>query len=256
MTKIAVGPAWASPFVWTKFTESALNIRHPAGCEVQWIFGTGWCPARRHTDLCEKALAWGADYIVFAGADQVYEPDLLERLMARHREGYEVISALVPARGYFAWNEGMRPFQPMAWRFKSVDPVNGKVPIRAYRGQALDPNMIEVIRPEDGPVQRVNFIGSGVLMFHRDHLLSLARPWFKENVDPITYQRHASMDCVFVWRLQQEAGANVWVDTTIQVKHLHPFEIDRTYSDRFADYMTPGVGPGDISRFQPVTGVA
>ena len=251
--KLAVGPAWASPFVWTRFTETALNIKHPEGVEVKWIFGKGWCPARRHTDLCEQALEWGADLICFAGADQVYAPDLLQRLVARHREGYEVVAALVPARGYFAWNEGMKPFQPMAWRFKAVQPVDGKVPARPYRGQALDGDMIEVIDPTKEDMQRVDFIGSGVLMFHRDHLLSLKRPWFQEQVDPVTYQRHASMDCMFVWRLAQEASARVWVDCTITVKHLHPFEIDDTFQTRFLDYMIPGAGPGDITKFLPLT---
>jgi hypothetical protein len=254
LVKIAVGPAWASPFVWTRFTETALNVRHPAGTEVNWIFGKGWCPARRHTDLCEKALSWGAEWICFAGCDQVYEPDFLERLYARTREGYEVISAMVPARGYFAWNAGMKPFSPMGWRFKEQKPdENGRVIVRSYRGQQIDGDMVELIQPEDGDVQRINFIGSGVLMFHRDHLMSLKRPWFTESVDPVTYTRHASMDCMFVWRLQAEAGANVWVDTTIQVKHIHPFEIDRTYSERFADYAIPGVGPSDITQFGPVT---
>ena len=257
--KLAIGSAWSSPFIWTRFTESALNLQQPPGYETKWFFGQGWCPARRHTDICERALEWGADLILFAGCDQVYDPDTLVRLVNRFNEGYEVVAALVPARGYFDWNREMRPFQPMAWRFKSQQPVNGRVVVRPYRGQALDADMIEVIRPEDGPIQRVNFIGSGVLLFHRDHLLSLQRPWFVENIDPVTYERHASMDCVFVWRLQTEASANVYVDTTIDVKHINAFLIDRTFSDRFADWATPGVGDPSITRFKsavPTTGQA
>lgn len=251
--KLAIGPAWASPFVWSRFTESALNLKHPEGYDVKWIFGQGWCPARRHTDLCEKALDWGADLICFAGADQVYPPDGLVRLVQRFQEGYEVISAMVPARGYFSWNKEMRPFQPMAWRFKPT-PIDerGRAKIRPYRGQKLDGDMVEVVVP-DGTVQPVDFIGSGFLLFHREHLLSLKRPWFTESVNPVTYQRWASMDTYFVWRLKMEALANVWVDTSIKITHLHPFAIDETFSERFSDWASPGVGDPDIARFEKVT---
>ncbi len=244
--KIACGPAWASPFVWTRFTETALNLRHPSGTTVKWIFGKGWCPARRHADLCEKALNWGADLIVFLGADQVYPDDLLERLISRFQQGYAVVSAPIPCRGYFEWNRGMKPFQPMAWRWTP------NVDTRKYRGQHLDPEMIEIV-PMTGEMERVNFIGSGVLMFPAQILSQLKRPWFKETIDPETFQRFANQDCVFVWRLQEELGMFCWVDTSIDdVKHIHPFEIDRSFQDRFDDWMTPeGGGDPSIIQFNP-----
>ena len=53
-------------------------------------------------------------------------------------------------------------------------------------------------------------------------------------------QRVADMDTRMVWRLAFEVGAQVWVDTTIKVRHLHTFEIDDTFQDRFADWAEPG----------------
>lgn len=244
--KIAVGYPWSSPFTFTGFTDNLANLERPEGCEVRIFRGQGWCPARRHAHICEQALAWGADLITIIGADQVHPEDLLIRLLQRFREGCEVITALVPVRGYVGWQD-MKPFQPMAWRFKTSDrPV-----LRAYRGQQLDGDMLEVIDPKDGDVQRVNFIGSGVLMFHRDHLLALSKPWFSEMVDHATQQRISNMDCRFVWRLQTEAHAKVWVDTTIKVKHLHVFPIDATYQDRFADWTKPDSGDPAICRYAP-----
>ena len=76
-----------------------LKLRHPEGVEVDFFQGRGWSPACRHNHAVEQGMAWGADHLVILGADQVYEPDLLERLMARRREGYEVVAALVPTRG-------------------------------------------------------------------------------------------------------------------------------------------------------------
>jgi hypothetical protein len=253
--KLAVGTPWASPFMWTEYVDAMLNLRRPPVArnalgeleplEVTFIRGPGWCPARRHTAICEQALAWGADLILIVGADQIHPPDMLERLIGRWNEGYEVVAALVPARGYIGW-QPMKPFQPMAWRIKPH-----LAPMEIADGP-LPKNDTEVIDPAAGDVQMVNFIGSGVLMFHRDHLLSLDRPWFRESVDPVTYQRLASMDTTFVWRLQTDAGAKVWVDTTILVKHLHPFSVDRSFSDRFADWAVDGQGDPMICQYQPL----
>ena len=206
----------------------------------------GWSPARRHMDICEKAIAWGADLICIIGSDQLHPEDMLPRLVARFLEGYEVVGSLVPARGYFDHHD-MKPFQPMAWRFVTSDEAK---PIREFRGQALDPDMLEVVQREDGDMQQVNFMGSGVIMFHRDHLLALAQPWFFETVNHVDQVRTASMDTKFCWRLQSEAHAKVWVDTTIKVKHLHIFEIDDTYSERFADWAEKGKGDPNLCTYE------
>lgn len=254
--KLAVGYPWSSPFAWTGWAEHLPNLQRPEGYDVRFFRGKGWCPARRHIDICEQALAWGADLICIIGADQVHPEDLLPRLVARYEAGCEVITALVPARGYVGWQD-MKPFQKMAWRFKrtDADSIHG-LQAREYRGMRLDPDLVEVIDPKAGELQQINFIGSGVLMFHRDHLLALKRPWFMETIEPLSYQRLANMDCLFVWRLQMEAKAQVWVDTTIDVTHLHAFPIDETYPDRFADWMERGSGPPDICKYAPPAGLA
>lgn len=238
--------------MWTACVDSMLNLRHPAGHDVRFVRGGGWCSASRHIRGCRAAMDWGADYIVIVGSDQVYEPDMLERLIARMDEGYEVVAAMVPARCYVGWQE-MRPFQPMAWRFKTMQQL-GTNNARPYRGMMRDGDMVEVVEPnDDEPMQRIHFIGSGVLMFRREHLEALKEPWFFETFNPETYDRLASMDTKFVWRLQVEAFADVWLDTSIEVKHIHPFEIDRSYQHRFTDWMEPGVGAVDICNYLPVT---
>lgn len=233
--KLGVCWIWGSPFVWTRSVESMLGLVHPAGVETKFFRGTGWGPAKRHINACEAAMAWGADHILILGADQVYDPDLLERLIARVREGYEVVAALVPSRGYLGW-EAMKPFQAMAWRL----PVTGLDPTDWHRTSLVP------IDRHAGDMQRIDFIGSGCIMFHRDHLDSLAKPWFSETIDPETQNRTASMDTKFAYRLHAEAFAQVWVDTTIDIRHIHPFEVDESYSERFADWALPGVGPSDI----------
>jgi hypothetical protein len=237
--KLGVCWIWGSPFVWTRSVESMLGLRHPAGVEVSFFRGNGWGPAKRHINACEKAMAWGADLILILGADQVYDSDLLERLVARIQEGCEVIAAMVPTRGYLGW-EDMKPFQKMAWRIKS----RGLAPI-PWDGQVM-----EVVKPDAGDLQRIDLIGSGCILFRREHLEALAKPWFYETIDHATQNRTASMDTKFCYRLHAEAYAQVWVDTTIDIRHLHAMEIDGTYSERFPDWTIPGVGPSDVCQFE------
>lgn len=230
-TKLAVCWIWTSPFVWTASVASMLKLRHPEGVEVDFFQGRGWSPACRHNHAVEQGMAWGADHLVILGADQVYEPDLLERLMARRREGFEVVAALVPTRGYIA-DMRMKPFQRMAWRIKG----NGTTPVQWDRAQ------LEIIDPAAGDMQRIDFIGSGCIFFDADHLRALARPWFFETINRHTQQRTACMDTKFCYRLALEGGAQVWCDTTIKIQHLHPFPIDETFADRF----TPDDVPAEI----------
>lgn len=258
--KLVVGTPWSSPFMYTRYVDAMLDLQRPGmarkpgairvyadgACSeakerltVEFVRGEGWCPARRHIHICEQALQRGADLICIVGADQVHPHDMLVRLIDRWNEGYEIVSALVPARGYIE-HMNMKPFQPMAWRI----PPNEDGDLRIRRKSAEE--LVRVIDVADGEMQRVNFIGSGVLMFHRDHLKALKPPWFFETVDNDTCQRLACMDTKFVWRLQMEAGAKVWVDTSIKVKHIHPFEIDDTFQHRFDDWMENGRGAPDI----------
>lgn len=211
-----------------------LRLRRPAGYDVDFFQGRGWSPACRHNTAVEQAVAWGADHILILGADQVYEPDLLERLVARRQEGYEIVCAMVPTRGYIE-DMKMKPFQRMAWRFKG----KGTTPIQWDRAE------LEIVIP-NGEMQRIDFIGSGCIMFDADHVLALAKPWFFETIDFKTQKRTACMDTKFAYRLRMEAYGQIWCDTTIRIRHLHDMAIDHTFADRFEDYALPGVGPSDL----------
>ena len=92
------------------------------------------------------------------------------------------------------------------------------------------------LEPVFSDLQKIDFIGSGVLMFPVDTLLALEKPWFDEAFVPKDYRRVASMDTRFVFNLKAQGGAHVWCDTTIKVRHLSIFEIDDTYQERFTDW--------------------
>ncbi len=57
--KLAVGTPWASPFIWTKFTQNLadmlMGFTH-YDYDLRFFMGHGVDPAARHTDLCLQSL--------------------------------------------------------------------------------------------------------------------------------------------------------------------------------------------------------
>lgn len=247
--KLAVVIPWFSPFMWTKAIDGYWNLDRPEGVDVKFFRGSGWCPAKRHINGCELAMKWGADLIMIFGADQIGPPDLLTRLTKHMLNGCDAVGALVPGRGYCnAWD--MKPFQPLAWRFKRFEPkLNEPLPKLEYLGWEESGHLCELLQRNTG-LQTANLMGSGCIMFPTDTLRMLQKPWFFETVDS-QMNRTANMDTWFSWRLQQEGHAMLWVDTDIAIRHLHAFEIDDTYQDRFADWGQPGMGDPELLIRQP-----
>ena len=237
--KLAVVTPWASPFIWAKFCTNLARMmaafRRP-DWQCDFFAGHGCDPAGRHVDMILQALRWDADLICIIGADQVHPLDMFDRLIDRYEQtDGGVISALVPFRGYVPWQH-MQPFQPMGWRIRNGSSTR----VKEFEGMDKTPEMFEPIDPAAGDLQRVDVIGSGVLLFDRETIEALAKPWFYYDRDPETMQRIADMDTKMVWRLRSEVQADVWVDTTIKVTHIHDMEIDDTFSRRFADWADGG----------------
>lgn len=212
--------------MYTKAVESMLNLLDPQATIVGWFRGKGWCCSRRHIDMCDQALEWNADLICLLGADQVLPEDILYRLQHTIEKGADAVAAQVPTRGYIEGN-GLPPFGLQGWKLEDRE----YIPVT-----------------ESGPIDA---IGSGCFMFRAELLNKLQRPWFTEIIkDPETYTREGTVDSTFVRRLRTEANAHIVVDTTIPITHLHTFEIDHTFSDRFSDWAKPGVGDPDVCNFK------
>ena len=120
--KLAVVYPWSSAFVMTDWAENALNLERPEGCEVRWIRGKGWCPARRHIDGCEKAVVWGADLICIIGADQVHPDNLLVRLVEGWKKTNGMVACLIPFRG-IPEGELLSPYGLVGWRVEQDNDI-------------------------------------------------------------------------------------------------------------------------------------
>ena len=227
--KLAVCYPGETPMVFMAFVESALDLQRPAGYEIKWFRGLGWCQARRRNHAAEQALAWGADLIVTLDIDQVYEPDILCRLVSRVDEGYHMVAAMVPSRGYVQ-GTGMKPFQRLAWK--------------------LEDKKFVPVDVGDGTMQKCEFPTSAAMIYRAGDLQKIGKPWYYFKYDQETWKQIHGEDAAFALRFQREAGVQAWVDTTIRVKHAHVFQIDETFSDRFDDWSTPGNGDPSICSYE------
>ena len=217
MKKLAVGFPWFSPFMWTEAVDSYLAMQHPPGYEVKWFRGDGWCSAYRHISLLEKAMDWEADLFCFVDADQVHPPDMLPKLVSRiTNDNCGAISALVPSRDYPTDERNLlkyKSFQRLAWK-------------KDTKGRYA------VVEPNEGDLLAVDVIGTGVLMFPCSALDRIKRPWFFETITHSkTYTNGQNEDTEFVRRLKAEAKLQVWVDTTIDVRHLDVFQVSKSWQD-------------------------
>ena len=184
-------------------------MQMPKGWSTRWFRGTGDCSARRHIHVCEQAIEWQADYICYVGSDQVHPENMFPRLVDRINQGYEAVAALVPTR--ISIGPGLPAFQKFAWRLEDKKTV--------------------VIDPKEADIQKIDFIGSGVLMFAVKHLLRMKEPWFDHKFIDKKKNHDNTTDTLFVHRLGKEAGIQVWVDTTIEVGHIQAFPIDKHWGE-------------------------
>lgn len=229
--KLAVTWPWSGDFVLTPFVDSVLNLERPLIYEVRWFRGTGWCNSRRRADACEKALKWWPDWIVQLDADQVYPEDLLIRLVKHMEAGRDLVSAMVPQRGYTE-GCGMRPFQRLAWNLKE--------------GTAID---LEPVEPQDGELQEVTLPTCAATIFRASDLRRLSRPWFRDQYDEKTWERQYAEDLHFIIHMRKSLGLKTFVDTGIEVSHLNLFKIDGSFSERFSDWSEEGKGDPSICRY-------
>ncbi len=211
MQKILVGVPWTSAFMHTRWVDAALKMKAPGGYQIEWLRGLGWCPARRFNYLVEKATALDADLIAFLDGDVVVPSEWLE-VMAKHIEqGSEVVASPVPMRGRV--HEQYEPFELMAW-----NAVDGKVENAAGSGFA-----------------KVGYVSMSAVMMDmkvfRDNPSLMARHKHERN-----YREPGNTTDSLLMEDLKKCGVDVFVDPSMSVRHIHSFEIDETFSERFADW--------------------
>jgi hypothetical protein len=150
---------------------------------------------------CLKLLELGWDWLFFLDSDVILPHDAIPRLMA-HRK--PIVSGL-----YYRRNN---PICPVMLR---NNPEGGRTWITEYK----IPDLMEV-----------DFVGSGCLLIHRDVIMAMkpvvgntnCNRWFewkvdREDLDP---KERMSEDFSFCERARKELAVKIFVDTSVQCKHV------------------------------------
>lgn len=224
--KIGICIPWDSPFTWTAPMFNMLNWECPDGHERKFIMGAGWCPAARHNDAVAKAQEWGADLIMFNGADHLCPFDILIKMTARIKEGWDMVHVMPPSRGVCGYDG--TPFKALSYKVIGPMPKTDAI-------LHAPPGSIRVLSYDDEP-QQSHIGGTGNIMMKAEIFDGLQKPYFEEFIKKDgRYSRYATQDSNFTYRCTVESGARMFCDTSIHLVHLDIFGIDETYSEKFKD---------------------
>lgn len=228
MKKLAVIVPWDSPFVFTAFAFNIANMERPDGYVVNFFMGSGFCPAARHNDGIAKAQQWGADIIMFDGADHLCDLKILKKMLkSMESNGVPIVQASPPSRGVCDGVDGA--FKRISYKIKK--PVYGEYPVIGNK----EKDTLETVPTDQGP-QVVHVCGTGNIMFDASILEQLERPYFVEFIgNKELFTRIPVMDSNFVSNITINKGIPMVYEPDIEITHLDVFAIDKTYQDRFSD---------------------
>jgi len=224
--RIAVCVAWDSPFMFTAPAFNMMNWERPENSEMRFFMGAGWCPASRHNDCMEKAMAWGANLILFNGGDHLCPKDIVIKMKKHIDDGWDMVHAMPPSRGVCGADG--TPFKALSYK------VVGPLPQENYITNC-PPQSIKCLTYGDEP-QQSHICGTGNIMMKVKVFEGLEKPYFEEFIKrDKMYGRQPVQDSYFVSRCTVEGGAKMICDPTIKIIHLDVFGIDETFSERFKD---------------------
>uniref|UniRef100_A0A6M3JBL5 Glycosyltransferase n=1 Tax=viral metagenome TaxID=1070528 RepID=A0A6M3JBL5_9ZZZZ len=208
-----------------------MNWIRPEGVEVEFTPGYGRDPAARHMWGLIKAQEWNATHMMFFGADQLADRNILVKLCKHMEDGWSMATGVVPARGILDIDgSGTKvAFPRVAWKWKD------NLTEEQQRNKRPSIEFLQPITKEGGLLQEGNIIGSGAIIFPLSLINALEKPWFKEiKPDKDGFSKPA-MDTFFCYRLITEAGGKMMCDFSINIIHLDVFPIDDSFTDRFDD---------------------
>lgn len=187
--RLAVLIDWPYTMIPTMYMESlwASDIRHEPDVFLVRAGGP-------HQDVCANAsikfcLDQGADEIVGISCDQMVPVDILARLRAHNKDAVAAMTATrQPGHQWLTFEFNKED------GFKQVDPVK--------------------------PLQRMDGVGAGCMLFKADVFRKIPPPWFATIVSDDGSELLATSDFYFFDKCRQY-GVEVWVDATLESPHQH-----------------------------------
>lgn len=176
----------AARYTW--FSQCLASLQKPEGARVEWRTGANRGFSR--DSIVHTCLAEGADWVFFIDDDQVFQPDVLRRLLSWKAP---VVSALIIQRG--------SPFLPTVYASKE----DGKY------------SPLDLRSVPDNALVDVAGVGSGGLLVRREVFEKIDPPWF-------LYTENFGEDLYFSGKCQ-DAGIQLLVDTGCRIGHLIPASV-------------------------------
>jgi GT2 family glycosyltransferase len=140
--------------------------------------------------IVERCLEWGADYIMWADDDMILPNSAL---LSLYRNQKDICGALA-----FTSRD---PIQPVIYKFK-------KIFDEQTQQDGTDISVIEDY--ERDALQKVDAIGSGVVLVKADAYRKMGKPW---------YSSYGMGEDIFRCHRAAQHGIEVWVDTRVKTHH-------------------------------------
>lgn len=192
------------------FAQSLSMLRKVGDCAVAFQIGSLVYDSRNN--LAKHALSMKADFVLWLDSDMMFEPDTLERMMAKMEErDLDILSGIYYRRRH--------PFSPVLLKKLSID--------ENYFANYENYNSY----PEDD-IFEVEGIGFGCVLMRSDVLFDVAAQ-YKDWFSPLG---RVGEDLSFCWRARQ-CGYKIFADPEIQLGHCGSQIITKGFYEAFMKQM-------------------
>ena len=188
----------------TRFAHSLVMLRKVGECAVTFEIGSLIYTSRN--SIARRAIEMGADYVLWLDSDMVFEPDLLERLMAHMDEpDVNMVTGL-----YF---RRVQPFSPVL--FDRLDFHEGATAWTEF--EKIPDKMFTV-----------GGCGFGCVLMRTDVLFDVLAK-FQNCFAPLG---NTGEDLAFCWRARQ-CGYQIYCDPTITCGHVGTTVITKEFYESY-----------------------
>lgn len=192
------------------FAQSLSMLKKVGDCAVAFQIGSLVYDSRNN--LAKHALSMKADFVLWLDSDMMFEPDTLERMMAKMEErDLDILSGIYYRRRH--------PFSPVLFKKLSID-ENNFANFENYNSY-----------PEDD-IFEVEGIGFGCVLMKSDVLFDVAAQ-YKDWFSPLG---RVGEDLSFCWRARQ-CGYKIFADPEIQLGHCGSQIITKGFYEAFMKQM-------------------
>lgn len=190
MHKVLIGvPCLDS--IKTKTAFSLFNLKRGGNTEL--IMKVGADVARNRNQIVEYAIEKGFTHILFIDSDMKFNPDTLERLL----ENDEDICGVMYHQRALPLRYNLMPMEQDEERGK-YEIVDFKVPADLFE---------------------VKWVGTGIMLIKTEVFKKLQKPYFA-----FLYEDEYVGEDVYFCRKARDAGYKIFVDATVQNRHVGNFE--------------------------------